>query len=293
MPYFYPPVAPTLSGDTLSISRFLQSPTLITRRLRTLAENRFIADVLLQGRYNATGGAVLFEQNESIFPGRSAEAVDPGADFPLAATGTGAAQLAAVKKWGLDTFVTDEAIKRLLIDPVARGLMKLSNGVVQQVDSVALAAIAAAVTQTFAAANAWSTSSATILRDATRAKAVITALNQGYDPDTLVVNDSMYAYVMSDPTITSGLRREDPQNPIYTGVLPKIANLDILVTPNLPVGVSAMVLDRKILGGLADEEPLSGRSIRDDENEQWRLRAKRITVPAVIEPNAAIKLTGV
>src|SRR5438445_16076 len=51
MPTTYPPAAPTLSGDVISISRFLQNPTLVARRLRTLLEQRYIADVLLQGRY--------------------------------------------------------------------------------------------------------------------------------------------------------------------------------------------------------------------------------------------------
>jgi hypothetical protein len=50
MPYTYPPAAPTLSGDVETISRFLNSPTLVARRLRTLAEQRYIADTLLSGR---------------------------------------------------------------------------------------------------------------------------------------------------------------------------------------------------------------------------------------------------
>ena len=35
MPYTYPPPAPSISGDTVTISRFLQNPTLVARRLRT------------------------------------------------------------------------------------------------------------------------------------------------------------------------------------------------------------------------------------------------------------------
>jgi hypothetical protein len=33
--------------------------------------------------------------------------------------------------------------------------------------------------------------------------------------------------------------------------------------------------------------------MRDDENDQWRLRARRVFVPYVMEPNAAVKITGV
>ena len=49
----------------------------------------------------------------------------------------------------------------------------------------------------------------------------------------------------------------------------------------------ALVPDRKVLGGMADEVPLTSRSIRQEENERWRLRAKRVVVPFVQEPKAA------
>jgi hypothetical protein len=61
MGYTYPAPAPTISGDIVTISRFLNNPTLIARRLRTLLEQRYIADALLTGRFNVEGGAVQYE----------------------------------------------------------------------------------------------------------------------------------------------------------------------------------------------------------------------------------------
>lgn len=296
MPTTYPPAPPTLSGDILSINRFLNSPTLIQRRLRTLAENRFIGDVLLSGRAPSAGGAVQFQQSESIFPDRKPEAIEPGARFPVSPISDGTALIAAVRKWGLDAVVTDEDIKRLLLSPVDRAMQKLTNGVVQQVDTVALTAIAGAVTQSMAVATAWSTSTK-ILRDLLTAKATILALNQGYHPDTAVVDDLTFAIVMSDPTIAAGLRREDPNNPIYTGQFPVIGGLKILPTPNIPVASTAWVLDSTLLGSMVDELPLTGGSLREENGptvvEGWVLRAKRVVVPIVQEPNSAIKLTGI
>jgi hypothetical protein len=71
MPYTYPPAAPSISGDNVTISRFLNNPTLVARRLRTLLEQRYIADTLLSGRFNVEGGAVTYETGESIFSGRT------------------------------------------------------------------------------------------------------------------------------------------------------------------------------------------------------------------------------
>lgn len=303
MPVTYPPAGPTLSGDVETINRFLQSPTAISRRLRTLAENRFISDALLTGRYPTAGGAVLYEQSESIYTDRAVESVSAGSEYPLTTVSTGTAQIAAVVKWGQDALVTDEAVKRLLMDPVNRALTKLVNQMVRSVDSVSLSAIASGVSQTVTALGAWS-SSAQMLRDLLRAKALIIGLNQGYDPNIAVVTDMQYAYIMSDPTVTNALMRENAANPIYTGAFPRIAGLTILptVAANLPSG-NPMVLDSSLLGGMADEQlggpgysgavqGVESKTIREDVSDRWRLRARRITVPVIVEPNAAIAITG-
>lgn len=296
MPTTYPAAPPTLTGDVLDINRFLNTPTLIQRALRTIAQQRFIGDFILSGRGDSAGGAVLFEQNESIYPDRSVESIEPGAEYPTTTVGTGPGLIAAIKKWGLDVPVTDEAIARFRFDVVGRAMQKLVNGVVKQVDTVALAAVASAVTQTQAAGTAWATSTH-ILRDLLTAKATINALNQGYDADTVVVDDLTWAKLMSDATIAAGLRRENPDNPIYTGNLPEIAGLTIAVTPNLTSAGTALVLDRKVLGSMIDEVPLTSRSIRQDDGpkvvEGWILRAKRQVVPIVQEPNAAVSITGI
>jgi hypothetical protein len=57
MGLLYPPTAPVLTGDVLTINRFLASPVAVQRRLRTLADQRFLAEVILTGRIEATGGA--------------------------------------------------------------------------------------------------------------------------------------------------------------------------------------------------------------------------------------------
>lgn len=295
MPITYPPAPPTLSGDLETISRFLNTPTLVQRALRTLAENRFIADSILQAHIPASGGAVLFEQSESIFADQVPSGIQPGAEFPLSTVGTGPAQIAAVTKWGLDTVVTDEAIMRMWRNPVDRALIKLVNSIVKQVDAVAMTAINTAVTQTSAAAAHWDTST-TLVREITAAVAAIIDLNQGYDPDTIVVSRQVGGFLTGNDKVLGLLPREHDNvtsGPVYTGVLNRFLNLDIMTTPNLPVNTLAIVLDRKVLGGMAEEVPLTSRSIRQEENERWRLRAKRVVVPFVQEPNAAFKITGV
>lgn len=309
MSYTYPPVAPTLSGDVVTINRFLANPTLVARRLRTIAEQRFISDVLLQGRFQVSGGAVLYETGESIYTDRPPSAVAPGSEYPQTPVSGGTASIAKTVKWGEDVPITDESIKRQLMNPVDRAFLKLVNTMVKTVDSVSMSAISSAVTQSTAAASTWATGTPAILRDVLRAKANIAALNEGFDPDTLVVDDLTYANIMSDEKFSALLPRESGQSPVYSGTFPVVAGLRVLPSPNVPGGGTtsaiALVVDSKQLGGMADENiggpgyvsaggvGIEAKVIREDKTDSWLSRCRRVTVPIVLEPKAAWKITGV
>lgn len=305
----YPPAPPSLSGDVLTINRFLQSPTQVTRRLRTLAENRYIADSILTGRFEAQGGAILYETGETIVTDSAPLAVAPGGEYPLTTVSTGTASLASVVKWGQDVPVTDESIKRRQVDPVERAFIKLVNQNVKTVDGVALSAISTAVTQSTAATAAFaSATAAQILDDIEQAVARIDELNMGYAPDTVVLKPTKWASAMAKFVAAGYFPRESvADNPALTGEFPTIAGLRWLKSTNVPTAGNAIVLDSTQLGGMADEklggpgyaskgpEGVEGMSYRDEKAhpDTWLLRIRRVTVPVVLEPASAWKITGV
>lgn len=308
MPYTYPPAPASLSGDVLTISRFLNSPTQVARRLRTLLEQRYISDALLKGRFTAVGGAVLYETGETIFSADNPRAVSTGGEYPLTSAATGTASLAKTVKWGQDAEVYDESIARQQMNPVNRALTKLANQNVKYVDSVALSAIASAVSATQAVTASFATATAQqILLDVADVKADIVALNQGYDPDTVVLDDVNWAIAMAK-FIAAGLTpRESSNTALLTGDFPVILGMAWLATPNIPTAGVGLVLDSEQLGGMADED-LGGegyvsaggvgvqaktfRLTGSDDRDGYRLRCRRVTVPVVLEPAAAKKLTG-
>lgn len=293
---------PTLSGDILSISRFLQSPTSLQRRLRTFRDLRFVSDQLLTQRFRSQGGAVLYEQSEPQDTDRPVESVGAGSEYPYANTPVGAAAMAAIAKWGQKVRLTDEEITRNQFGgaEVDRKLRKVVNSIIAQVDAVTMSAIASAVTQTFAVTTQWTAADPTFLRDILRAKAVIVGLNLGYMPDTLALNDAQYAYLMSDERFTNALKREDSTNPVYTGEVERVAGLTITVSPKI---TTPLVLDATQLGGMADEVDgapgysvsdlaVQVKSIRHDGTDSWDLQGRRKTVPVVQEPGAAVEITN-
>lgn len=306
MPTTYPAAAPTLSGDTLSISRFLQNPTAIGRILRTFTNLRFVSDQILTQRFRSSGGAVTYEQSEPFVSDRTVEAVAPGSEYPFASLPTGTAAVAAIVKWGQKTRLTDEEIARSVYagQAISRSMQKVVNSIIRQVDAISMSAIQSNLADT-ATTGIWD--SATLatrkpLDDILLAVQRIEDRNQGYRPDTLVVSPKAYTYLMLNDTIATLRRREATDNPVYTGMIETVAGLTVLKTPALTT--TALVLDSNMLGGMADEvdgAPGYGvadlavqiKSIRKDDIDAWDLQGRRKTVPIVQEAGAGEEITGV
>lgn len=308
MGLLYPPTSPVLSGDVLTINRFLASPAAVQRRLRTLADQRFLASVILTGTIEASGGAIAYEQSETIYSDRAPSPVAPGGEYERALAVGGTAALAKVTKYGQDIRITDEAIGRQPAVTVQRALTKLVNRCVNYVDTISLAAIAAAVTQTQAAGAAWSAGTADPFLDVMLAVAQVEDLAEGYDLDTLVLTSTLYARLVANQKVISGLRRESTNTVTETGEIVQIAGLTLRPVPasRMPAGVAALVLDSQQLGSLGYENipspeytgnPASDIQtwVRRDASatDSWLVRGRRPVVPIVQEPNAAVKLTGV
>lgn len=299
----YPPAAPTISGDVESVNRFLNSPALVSRRMRTLADQRYIADVLLPGRETTTSGAFEVEGADPLFTNDNPRAVAPGSDYPLTSHADAPASIVKTVKWGQDEEITDESIARRKMRAVDRAFLKLVNQNVKYVDSVALAAIASAVTQTTAVTASFNTATgAQMLKDILRARANIIALNQGYDPTLVVLDDLTFANAFA-AFLSAGLLPREAGNPLASGVWPEIDGMTFLSTPNLPTAGTILVADPAALGAMGDEnlgggysgrgpQGVEGKTIRDEKKDTWFARVRRVTVPLIEEAAAAWKLTG-
>jgi len=308
MGYTYPAPPASTDGENIDVHHLLQTPTVLARRIRGLLDRAYIADALLTGRYTAVGGSILYEIDEPFESDTDPEAINPGGAYPL--TGLTSGEIAAAKtvKWGQDAVVTDEAISRLGIDPVNRGFSKLVNRSVGFVDGTALAVIASKVTATWdvtgssgANGGAWTTGDA-IVSGALQAKQSVIDLEEGYVPDMIVLRGAQWAKAMA-LFVKAGILPREGANPVVSGEWPNVLGLTWLTSPHVPA-TDPIVLDSEQLGGMADEV-ISGpgytraqgigvetKSIRDDDNDRWKLRARRVTVPVVREAAAAVKITN-
>ncbi|OMH30647.1 hypothetical protein [Tersicoccus sp. Bi-70] len=305
MAYTYPapPATVTQGGTAVETHQFLRTPTLISRRLQTLLAQKYIADFLLPARFQAVGGAILYETGESIFPDDDPEAIAPLGDYPKTVMSAGELAAAKTVKWGRDTEVSDESIARMQMNPVERALTKLANGNVRYVDSVALGVIASKLTQTYTGSG-W-TSAEAIIDDVLGAKAKVEEDNvgEGFDLSVVVLKPTQYAKVMAK-LIVDGLLPREAANPLNSGQFPNYLGLTWTTTTHSPVS-DPLLVDNMQLGGMADEDLQSPgytrsrggvgvevKSIRDDDIDGWKLRARRVTVPVVLEGRAGVRITG-
>ena len=311
MSYTYPAAPATVGSDltTIEVHHLLKTPTLLRKRMKEILDQKFIADYLLAGRFKAVGGSILYETGEEIFPADSAEAIAPGGEYPRTVLTSGELAAAKTTKWGLDTPVTDEAIARFGMDPVNRALRKLANGNIRDVDGAALGVITSKVTQTITVTastgdvptGVWTASDDVIIEGILGVKAFLEEANAGssFDYNTVVLKPTQFAKV-AGKLLAGGLLPRESQNAILSGVLQDYLGLT-WVTSTHVTSSNPVLVDREQLGGMADEDLGGGyssmdgvevKSMRKDEIDSYLLRARRVTVPVVLEPLAGAIISG-
>lgn len=306
--YTYPVVRPSGALTTEQTHALLNNPRVIARRVAELADQRFISDYLLAGRYTATSGGVFYETGEQIFPADSVESVAPNSEYPQTVLTAGELAAAKTDKRGLSTIITDERISRGGADSVRKGLDKLVNGVVRDVDSIGMAVIASKVTDTFAASASWSTGEkddrvAAVIGSLAAAKANREDLALGLDLDTIALSGAQWAKVMGLFASAGVLPREGNGNPLVNGNFPQnLLGYTWVTSPHI-IGSDPLLVDREQLGGMADEDlgspdwTRSANSLveaysKRTTTDSYDVRARRVTVPVVIEPRAGLRITG-
>jgi hypothetical protein len=310
----YPPRPGSIDGGgVLTISSFLKEPTFIARRMREISDKTFVGDKILGGRATSESGMVAYGQTEGIYADGSPETIEPGGEFPMTTIPLVANILEAIKKVGLATEITLESVQRLRWDPVDRALRKLRNRQIQAFDLVVMAKIAA----TFGSiptvtGSDWGTATdATPVRHVLQAIAEIRDKQEGYEPNTLLLNHDKFVEWVGNEAILRMLARFAGGDGSFTVeenriILPG-ANLQILSQPTGTAVTDPLVFDSMAFGSIvrgADDDPAddgvrvetryytSAEVSPASQSEVWRLSTKRERLPIIQEPEAAIRITG-
>lgn len=290
---------PVITKDSpkLSIAPFLQRPRVLQRMMTDISKKGFIADALLRGGYDATGGVVPYTRLESIYAVDNPVAIEELSEYPITnLTGLTPLEARAVK-YGFKTLLSEEAVRRSTLPELQRAMTKLSNSLIRFIDGQLLNAISNdAAINTMAAGGAWSSTYTGLTLDVENAKAMIYTQFEGLEGNTLVIPSAKLAALTANTNIAGQtVGSKAPDNPIFTGMLPRdLWGLNIMHTPNLPSNNIAFLLDRQNIGGIADEVPLSIRVLPFDEDiDGYWIKARRVSAWFIQEPKGIVKITGI
>lgn len=265
----------TSNSPTLTVSALLKQPTLIARPLTSLVAKRLITDRLfIRGTSDqVAGGAMRYQELESIYLDDLATQLAEGADFPLSQWSE-AIKTAPVRNYGQGFRVTNLAVRRNQRDVITRGTYKLANSIVKGIDAVTMTALLDTTTypaiQTQAASALWTTNTTDIISDIAAAETKLETKDNGYsgfEGATLILNTALRDSLLNNTVLRSALPRENLSGQIQTGmVAPFLGLKEILFTPVLDI-TKAILMDSSIAGTIADEQPDSREGWVSDQPE--------------------------
>ncbi|HLE98972.1 MAG TPA: hypothetical protein VI540_03670 [Gaiellaceae bacterium] len=251
------------SSPTLTVQALLKQPALLSRELVNLVNKRLIADRLfLPGSPDqVAGGAMRYQELESIYVDDDPSEIAEGADFPMT-DWSEAVKTAAVRQYGFGVRITNLAVRRNQRDMVQRGLRKLANRLTRRIDSLAMAVLTDTATypaiQTNGSAAVWTTVGTDIIDEIAEAQELLELKDNGYDGfsgATLVLNTARRQDLLNNTALRAALPRETESGQIRTGMIAPFLGLGAIVfTPQCPAA-TAILMDSGIAGTIADERP--------------------------------------
>lgn len=287
------------------MNTFLKNPALVPQIVLDLTRAQFIGDALLRPGPIASGGSVMWKEATPLFSLESDEIVAEYAEIPGVEFDAPILHTKATVKRGLSVKASQEMIDRDDVNTLMDNMRRARNTLVRTYDKQFMATIFNNPNvPVLASSGSWTGTGSTIRHDLAAAALLIqsayagtdTDQRFGYDPDTIVINnttgsqwldsDEIAKVFQGSPLASESLR--------YTGKLPKkFFSFDVLKSWQVPAN-TALLLERGTVGFISDERPLRGTSLYEDRpRETWRSDFTRMTVMAADNPKAACIITGI
>lgn len=289
----FPPAAPTITNDILSISAFLNNPAYVQRVVNDLSLQRFMSDMIFGAGPDAPSGAIQFDQvtTSDLYLTRDVKPIAPGGEYPILTDQLPTPLVAATTKWGGRVHITDEDVRRNRVDVVRRALTKLRNTIVRKVDNVGLATLNAAPILSYAFSGVWTNTATDIFAGLVNAKLLVDTLDMGYTVDTLIINPASVAAMLARSDIRTAFGPTAQEAIVRGADIGEILGLTVYQTNRIAAG-SGFLLQRGMVGGIANEVPLNTKTYRQDNSDKVWIQGGRQFVPYVTDPKACIRLSG-
>ena len=290
----YPFGSPVVSGNDITVDMMLNQPTKINGYLSNIVRTKYFADLIFTNGGGVSGGALIVTQvaKTTGLPTRRAQEVSPGSEFPEVTFDRPAPITKQVTKIGGKFRVTDEARDRNDLSAVQSEGLILGQDLVDQLHARALTELEASITAIGSdvqmGGTSWSDAAGLTLTTTAnnllpfadfaniRKRAEILGLGITYN--VIILHPDEYANL---EIITQGHAAEFLRAQGFEAVQ------STLVTAG-----SAYVVQKGMVGQVRYEQPLQTITTRDELTESTWVKSSVRWVYGVVNPYAAIKVTG-
>jgi hypothetical protein len=265
----------------------------VDKRIRDLIGHQFVADQLFtQTDVNALAVKYMVDADADA-NGRQAydEVPEVGEGSNFKRIGLSEEEKSAmIKKYGLEAVITYEMQKFGTDAQFERAYRKLALNVRKMVDTMAynVATNESAGIQTLTSGG-WDTAD-NMIKELIDAKTAVRDF--GYMADTVVVNPHVEAMLLKNKDIRDALRQNNTDVALLRGYLGDFLGLSFIVDENF-ASDKILVLQRKIIGDIADAEPLRTKTYNEDSNDRTIVRATRFTQAYLTDPKAIVVIKNI
>jgi hypothetical protein len=280
----------------------------VDKRIRDLVGHQFVADQLFTGTTSDALSIKYMKDADSDANGRKAydevPQVGEGSNFYRIGLDE-EEKTAMIRKYGLETVVTYEMQKFGSAGTFERSYRKLAENVKKMVDDMAYSV----ATNNYTIGNGIQGKAKTGTANATEALWSDTAYGAevmisdiidarkalkkfSYHADTVVINPEVEAIMLKNKNIRDAFRENNTDVALLRGYIGDFMGLSFIVDENFQED-NVLFLQKKIIGDIADAEPLRTRSYNEVSQDRSIVRATRFTQAYLTDPKAIYLLKNV
>ena len=265
----------------------------VDKRIRDLIGHQFVADQLFTQTDVDALAIKYLKDADADANGR--QAYD---DVPEVGEGSGFKRIgldeeeksAMIRKYGLEAVITYEMQKFGSAGQFERAYRKLALNVKKMVDTMAYRVLTDKNAGILNKSGSGWTTADNLIADIVDAKKAIR--DYGYTADTAVISPEIEAVMLKTKDVRDAFRQNNTDIALLRGYIGDFMGLSFIVDENFH-DKDVVILQKKVIGDIADAEPLRTKTYNEESNDRTIVRATRFTQAYLTDPKAVFLLENV